>query len=356
MKKINLSTITNSINYDKLKAIASRDTSNGEITVSILCLCFNHAPYIERCLENLLNQKVNFNVEILIHDDASTDGSTEILKRYELKYPNIIKVFYEKENQYSQGINIENTILSKHIKGKYVAICECDDFWSNDLKLVLQVNCFALFPSISFVVHKVLNQSVDGKIIGYIPKTIGYSCVFERNDIVPRIIKSYIFHTTSYMFKSSDYLNYCNNLPKFAKHLKVGDYGLQLFFSNLGDTVFLDLTMSTHVDNVPGSWTEKSRNATILETKKERANIVESLELFDSFSNFEFHKAFLDRYNKSKMHELYEDGKYDEILKNKALRYSLFKYDCKSFITIYIMVKHPKIYKRIKKWKRKSTP
>lgn len=354
MKSINIRNIKRQINNDKLEEIASRAFDDEQITVSILCLCFNHAPYLRRCIDNFLNQKVNFNVEILIHDDASTDGSIEILKEYEHKYPKVIKVIYEKENQYSKGINIENTILSKYVQGKYVAICEGDDFWNNPFKLALQVQCFEQFPDISFVVHKVLNQNLSGQKIGFIPKKINHSTIFDRVEIVPRIIKSYTFHTTSYLFKSSDFKHYCDNLPKFAKHLKVGDYGLQLYFSNLGKTIYLDEEMSVHVDNVPGSWTEKSRKATIEQSSSERNNIIESLELFDEFTFQEFHKSYQEKYIKARMHELYALGKYAEIIEDRNFRRALFRYDPKSCIAIYLMVKHPALYRRLKTWKRKA--
>ena len=354
MKKISIKKLERSIDYKKLEELSSRSFENGEITVSILCLCFNHRPYIKRCIDMFLKQKVDFNVEILIHDDASNDGSIEILREYERRYPKIIKVIYEVENQYSKGINIENVILSNYIAGKYVAICEGDDYWLDPLKLAFQVKSFELFPDASFSVHKVLNQSAKGNIIGCIPHAMNSSVIFERSEIVPRIIKSYTFHTTSYMFKSNDYLHYCHNLPKFATHLKVGDYGLQLFFSNIGQTIYLDKTMSVHVDNVPGSWTEKSRNANIKQLREERNNIIGSLKLFDQFTDFEFHRAFLERSNKAKTHELYANGCYEEILNNKYYRRALFKYDRRSLISVYLIIKHPKLYKLLKAWKQKT--
>ena len=69
-----------------------------EILVSILCMTYNHKSYIQDALESFLEQKVNFKYEIIIHDDASTDGTAEVIKSYEQKYPNLIKGIYEVEN------------------------------------------------------------------------------------------------------------------------------------------------------------------------------------------------------------------------------------------------------------------
>ena len=71
--------------------------------VSISCITFNHAPYIRQCLDGFMMQQTNFAFEVLIHDDASTDGTTEIIKEYEAKYPDIIKPLYEEENQWVKG-------------------------------------------------------------------------------------------------------------------------------------------------------------------------------------------------------------------------------------------------------------
>ena len=103
---------------------------DNEIKVSIYCLSYNHAQFLVQTIEGIVNQKTNFNFELLIHDDASTDGSNQIILNYQKKYPNIIKPIIQKENQYSKGINISKEILFPLFKGKYVAICEGDDYWT----------------------------------------------------------------------------------------------------------------------------------------------------------------------------------------------------------------------------------
>ena len=100
-------------------------------------------------------QKTNFRFEAIIHDDASTDGTQEIIREYEKKYPDIIKPIYQKENQYSKGIPgyITNLISSK-CKGKYIALCEGDDYWIDPLKLQKQVDFLESHPDYSCVFHR----------------------------------------------------------------------------------------------------------------------------------------------------------------------------------------------------------
>src|SRR5690625_2515156 len=85
-------------------------------------------------------QKTTFPVELIIHDDASTDSTTDIIRDYESKYPHIIKPIYQEENQYSKGIKIGVKYIHPQIKGKYYAICEGDDYWIDPLKLQKQVD------------------------------------------------------------------------------------------------------------------------------------------------------------------------------------------------------------------------
>src|SRR5690606_25108386 len=103
-----------------------------EIKVSICMLSFNHEKYIEHALNSILNQKTEFGFEILLHDDASTDKSQEIIKKYQKNYPNIIKAILQEENQYSQGIHPSTHYNYPRANLDYIAICEGDDCWLDE--------------------------------------------------------------------------------------------------------------------------------------------------------------------------------------------------------------------------------
>lgn len=113
---------------------------NQEILVSIKCLVYNHEPYLRQCLEGFVMQKTNFRFEAIVHDDASTDGSAAIIREYAEQYPDIIKAMYETENQYSKHDGSLRRIVNSACKGKYIAICEGDDYWIDPLKLQKQVD------------------------------------------------------------------------------------------------------------------------------------------------------------------------------------------------------------------------
>lgn len=113
---------------------------NSEIMVSIRCAVYNHEKYIRDCLDGFVMQKTNFRFEAIAHDDASTDNTASIIKEYAEKYPDIIKPIYETENQYSKHDGSIRRILDAEMRGKYIAMCEGDDYWTDPLKLQKQVN------------------------------------------------------------------------------------------------------------------------------------------------------------------------------------------------------------------------
>lgn len=108
--------------------------------LSIVCHTFNQEKYLEETIKGFLLQKTNFLFEIIIHDDASTDGTSEIIKKYENLYPNQVKSILQTENKYSKNCNIWSEFTFPTAKGKYIAICEGDDYWTDENKLQKQVD------------------------------------------------------------------------------------------------------------------------------------------------------------------------------------------------------------------------
>ena len=122
--------------------------------VSIICITYNHEPYIRQCLDGFMMQKTNFPFEVLIHDDASTDMTADIIREYEARYPDVIKPIYQTENQYSKGVKIGLTYLYPNAKGKYIAECEGDDYWTDPLKLQKQVDYLENNPDCVLTCHQ----------------------------------------------------------------------------------------------------------------------------------------------------------------------------------------------------------
>ena len=124
--------------------------------ISIITLAYNHAPYIRQCIEGVVMQKTSFPIEMIIHDDASPDGTADIIREYEALYPDIIKPIYQEENQWSQKKSIFNRHIAPKIRGKYLAMCEGDDYWTDPDKLQKQVEFLEANPDYSASVHQCL--------------------------------------------------------------------------------------------------------------------------------------------------------------------------------------------------------
>lgn len=124
----------------KNKMNYNNEVKNDRLLVTIQCLVYNHEPFLRQCLDGFVMQKTNFKFEAIVHDDCSTDGSVAIIKEYAERYPDIIKPILETENQWSKNDGSLNRIMNKNTRGKYVAICEGDDYWIDAYKLQKQVD------------------------------------------------------------------------------------------------------------------------------------------------------------------------------------------------------------------------
>lgn len=129
--------------------------------VTVCCPTFNHGAFIVDALEGFLNQRVDFPVEILLHDDASTDGTAAIVARYAKAYPGVFRATLQRENQYSKGVNVLGE-LRRGARGTYLAYCEGDDYWADEQKLSRQARYLDEHPDIVMVGHDVLPIDADG--------------------------------------------------------------------------------------------------------------------------------------------------------------------------------------------------
>lgn len=123
--------------------------------VTVWCLTYNQKDYIRDALDGFVMQETNFSYEVIVHDDASTDGTTDIINEYATNYPKIIKPVIETENQWQRGgLKHIVAIMNEHYRhGKYIAFCEGDDFWTDSRKLQRQVDFLESHPDYSMCFH-----------------------------------------------------------------------------------------------------------------------------------------------------------------------------------------------------------
>ncbi|NLN98858.1 MAG: glycosyltransferase [Bacteroidales bacterium] len=167
--------------------------------VSIQCLVYNHEPYLRQCLDGFVMQKANFKFEAIVHDDVSTDRSAEIIREYAEKYPDIIKPIFEKENQFSKGFDKLSSIMNAAGKGKYIALCEGDDYWTDPLKLQKQVDFMEAHPDYAMCFSDAVVTWEDDK--GIIPRS-GFFNVETREYTGQDLLRNWVVPTASVLYRN----------------------------------------------------------------------------------------------------------------------------------------------------------
>lgn len=133
--------------------------------VSIIMLTYNHARWVEKAIRSILAQETQYSFKLYINDDASTDGTQDIIRKLESEYPDLICCTYQKENQYSQGVNICRTFLYPMVHGEYIAFCEGDDYWIDTKKLQKQIDYMEKHDECTFCFSNASIVDIDGNPI-----------------------------------------------------------------------------------------------------------------------------------------------------------------------------------------------
>lgn len=213
-------------------------------TVTILCTTYNHRDYIKQALDSFLMQERSFDIEVLINDDASTDGTTEIIQDYQKKYPEIIYPVFHKENQYQNGVrHMMTRFLLPKAKGKYLAICEGDDYWTDKFKLQKQVDYLQQHKDYSLCFHpvKVVYENNERKNYTF-PKLSD-----KNNFTIERLLKENFIQTNSVMYRTQNYADIKLNMMP-------GDWYLHVFHAQFGKIGFINEVMSVYRRHSDSLW------------------------------------------------------------------------------------------------------
>ncbi|WP_304544130.1 glycosyltransferase [Sulfurimonas microaerophilic] len=209
--------------------------------VSICCTTYNHQNYIAEALDSFLMQETNFVFEIIVRDDASTDKTAHIIREYEKNYPNIIKPIYEKENGYQKGIRPMPVTFTK-AKGKYIALCEGDDYWTSSQKLALQIKFLEKNIDYAGIAHQCSIIDENGKI-----KRMFYRRNIKEVLRSADFLSEPPFQTATFMFRTS----YLEKYPLSHKFYS-GDKFLFSFISIFGKVKYNSQVLSCYRQHEQG--------------------------------------------------------------------------------------------------------
>ncbi|MEI7525469.1 MAG: glycosyltransferase [Mariniphaga sp.] len=225
--------------------IVTSETSSGfiDFKVSVAMITFNHEHFIAQAIESVLMQQTDFDYELVIAEDCSTDGTRAIVQAYKDRYPSRIRLLLPEQNQ---GMNANFVATLNACRGKYIAILEGDDYWIDPLKLQKQVIFLERNPEFVGCFHNT-EERYEESI-----KASTLYCSFK--------------HAMSISFKDLSYANliptcsvilvkkYIINLPQWFSKMPMGDWPLHLINAQFGDYWYIPHVMGVHRLTTTSTW------------------------------------------------------------------------------------------------------
>ena len=269
--------------------------------LSVCIITYNQEKYIANAIESIIQQTTDFDFEIVIGEDFSSDKTRTICQDYLDKYPKKIRLLKSEKNL---GV-IPNFIRTlNECTGKYIAICEGDDYWTNPLKLKIQVDFLERNLEYSLCFHNALikHQGIRGKDKLFCEKNI---C---ETTTIYDVIKSWYIPTASMVFRNESL-----KLPVWFKHIYNGDYALQLLLASEGKIRYIDEVMSIYLRQA-GSLGSKMEEVVVWQHK------IKLMVYFNSHTNFKYKELIDNQIN------IYFDQYKDILLFPKSKIKKLFSF------------------------------
>ncbi|MCD6366200.1 MAG: glycosyltransferase, partial [Bacteroidales bacterium] len=247
--------------------------------VSIRVNTYQHVNFIKECLNSILMQQTNFEYEIVLGEDESTDGTREICIEYAKKHPDKIRLFlrdrkltalYDEQGKFRKSLN--STFTFKSCRGKYLAACEGDDYWTDPYKLQKQVDFLEANPEYAGCFHEtqqILEDGSNGKIYGKDAKPI-----MTTEDTFSTLSP---FHTSSFVFR-----NLIKELPDWFYKVVSGDMALFSIISSFGPLGKISEIMSVYRKH-EGGFTNRAEIVNTFHQKR-----IELIDYLNEFHNYKY--------------------------------------------------------------------
>lgn len=252
--------------------------------VQVFTMAYNHAPYIRQTIESILAQKTDFPFQLLIHDDASTDGTAEIIQEYARKYPDKVVPILETENQYSKGLDIFIFFIP-YISAKYLAQCDGDDYWCDETKLQRQADYMQAHPECVMCIHNAYDL-IDG-VLTTDHATSDTDRIIPAEEVIERG-GGPCFNTSSVMLRR----DILRSFPEELTAGEVGDVPTKYYAVTKGTIYCIARFMSCYRHTVPGSWTVRTDHSRKYKTPtaiKQKELLIAFYKNYDNYTLGQYH-------------------------------------------------------------------
>lgn len=238
--------------------------------VSICCITYNHEKYIAEAIDGFLMQETTFPFEILIGEDCSTDGTMEIINIYKNLYPNLIKVITGDTNL---GMQKNFTRIFEACGGRYIALCEGDDFWTSPHKLQRQIDFLENNSDYAICCHKSENYHQENNtVLNYFP-----AIEYEKDLTIYDLFQANIANTCTFVYRNQNI-----KIPLFFENFSLGDWPLHMLHAEYGKIKYLPQSMARYRVHSGGIW-----SGGLLFEKLEHVNAM--LKAMDIHFNKKYH-------------------------------------------------------------------
>lgn len=215
------------------------------VRVSVLCQTFNHVAFIGDALSSIVMQKTSFPFEVIVHDDASTDGTAEIVREFAARYPGVVRAVMQQSNLYSRGVRgMVAKFLLPLARGEYWIVCDGDDYFTDEHKLQKQVTFLDERPDCSLCFHPVQVTFDDDSELASLFPYDGFVASFD----VETLLSQNFIQTNSAMYRRQSY----RNLP--ILNMLPNDWYMNLFHALAGEIGFLPEVMAAYRRHSGGIW------------------------------------------------------------------------------------------------------
>ncbi len=256
--------------------------------VTVILPTHNHAPFIAQAIESVLMQQTGFPFDILLHDDASTDGTADICRDYAARCPDKITPILQTVNRYQTDRRIQSHILVPRVKAKYTAILDGDDYWTDPLKLQKQVDYLEAHPDCTLCIGGADTVDIHGAVTGAGARPYSESRVVDPADMIR---SGGGFCATNTIVMPTRLLQ---TAPEFCDRTEVEDVPFQLLGALSGYAYYIADTLMAYRQAVPGSWSLRQYASDQEIRVRTSESLIRLNAAFDEYSGGKYHEAFAE--------------------------------------------------------------